>query len=54
MIKGATKSAILKLCDTTQGILWSLQNGEGRGHKPRAIMLMIGTNNIGGVDPRSN
>jgi lysophospholipase L1-like esterase len=31
--------------DTTQGVLWGLQNGEGQGHKPKAIMLMIGTNN---------
>src|SRR5512135_2668130 len=31
--------------DTTQGILWGLQNGEGQGHKPKAVMLMIGTNN---------
>jgi lysophospholipase L1-like esterase len=35
--------------DTTQGILWGLQNGEGQGHKPRAVMLMIGTNNAGGA-----
>lgn len=34
--------------DTTQGVLWGLQNGEGQGHKPKAIMLMIGTNNSGG------
>lgn len=33
--------------DTTQGVLWGLQNGEGQGHKPKAIMLMIGTNNTG-------
>jgi beta-glucosidase len=31
--------------DTTQGVLWRLQNGEGKGHKPKAVMLMIGTNN---------
>lgn len=31
--------------DTTQGVLYRLQHGEGRGFKPRAIMLMIGTNN---------
>jgi lysophospholipase L1-like esterase len=35
--------------DTTQGLLWGLQNGEGQGHKPKAIMLMIGTNNTGGA-----
>ncbi len=33
--------------DTTQGVLWGLQNGEGQGHKPKAVMLMIGTNNSG-------
>jgi beta-glucosidase len=33
--------------DTTQGVLWGLQNGEGKGHKPKAVMLMIGTNNTG-------
>ncbi len=31
--------------DTTQGVLWGLLNGEGQGHKPKAVMLMIGTNN---------
>jgi len=35
--------------DTTQGTLWGLQNGEGQGHKPKAVMLMIGTNNSGGA-----
>src|SRR5678809_224893 len=34
--------------DTTQGVLWGLQNGEGQGFQPKAIMLMIGTNNISG------
>jgi lysophospholipase L1-like esterase len=33
--------------DTTQGLLWGLQNGEGKGHKPKVIMLMIGTNSSG-------
>jgi lysophospholipase L1-like esterase len=33
--------------DTTQGVLWGLQNGEGQGFQPKAIMLMIGTNNSG-------
>ena len=33
--------------DTTQGVLWRLQNGEGAGFKPKAIMLLIGTNNSG-------
>jgi len=35
--------------DTTQGVLWRLQNGEGKGHKPKAVMVMIGTNNTGGA-----
>jgi lysophospholipase L1-like esterase len=34
--------------DTTQGVLWGLHNGEGQGFQPKAIMLMIGTNNAGG------
>ena len=29
-------------------VLWRLRNGEGEGFKPKAIMLMIGTNNTGG------
>jgi lysophospholipase L1-like esterase len=33
--------------DTTQGVLYRLQNGEGTGFSPRAVMLMIGTNNTG-------
>jgi (4-O-methyl)-D-glucuronate---lignin esterase len=37
--------------DTTQGVLWRLQNGEGEGYKPKAIMLMIGTNNTGRNSP---
>jgi lysophospholipase L1-like esterase len=36
--------------DTTQGLLWGLKNGEGQGFQPKAIMLMIGTNNTGGTD----
>ena len=31
--------------DTTQGVLYRLQNGEGTGYSPKAVMLMIGTNN---------
>lgn len=34
--------------DTTQGVLWRLMNGEGKAHKPKAVMLMLGTNNTGG------
>ena len=35
--------------DTTQGVLWRLQNGEGKGHKPKAVRLLLGTNNTGGA-----
>jgi lysophospholipase L1-like esterase len=31
--------------DTTQGVLYRLQHGEGQGFTPKAVMLMIGTNN---------
>jgi len=31
--------------DTTQGVLWGLRNGEGQGFQPKAVMVMIGTNN---------
>ena len=31
--------------DTTQGVLWGMHNGEGQGFQPKAVMLMIGTNN---------
>lgn len=31
--------------DTTQGVLYRLENGESEGFSPRAIMLLIGTNN---------
>ena len=37
--------------DTTQGVLWRLPDGEGQGFKPKAIMLMIGTNNTGRNSP---
>jgi len=37
--------------DTTQGVLWGLKSGEGQGHKPKAVMLMIGTNNGGDKAP---
>ena len=33
--------------DTTQGVLWGLRNGEAQGYQPKAVMLMVGTNNTG-------
>ena len=32
--------------DTTQGVLWRMQNGELEGFKAKLIILMLGTNNI--------
>jgi len=37
--------------DTTQGVLWGLANGEGQGFQPKAIMVMIGTNNSSNTGP---
>lgn len=37
--------------DTTQGVLWGLKNGEGQGFQPKAVMLMVGTNNSGTNTP---
>jgi N-acetylglucosamine-6-sulfatase len=34
--------------DRTQGVLWRMENGELEGYSPRLMMLMIGTNNLGG------
>jgi len=34
--------------DRTQGVLWRMENGELEGYKPKVMMLMIGTNNLGG------
>jgi lysophospholipase L1-like esterase len=33
--------------DMTHGVLWGLRNGEGQGFQPRAVMLLVGINNIG-------
>ena len=45
---GTMKTANFAIAgDTTQGVLWGLKNGEGQGFQPKAIMLMIGTNNSG-------
>jgi lysophospholipase L1-like esterase len=32
--------------DRTQGVLWRMENGELNGYTPKAMMLMIGTNNL--------
>ena len=40
--------------DTTQQVLWRLQNGEGEGFQPKVVMLMIGTNNTGYVKGTTN
>lgn len=45
---GAMKVANFGIAgDTTQGVLYRLRDGEGKGFQPKAIMLMIGTNNAG-------
>src|SRR5262245_40522012 len=45
---GGMKTANFAIAgDTTQGVLWGLKNGEGQGYQPKAVMLMIGTNNAG-------
>jgi lysophospholipase L1-like esterase len=37
--------------DTTQNILWRLQNGELDGVNPKIIVLLAGTNNVGRQPP---
>ena len=37
--------------DTTQNILWRLQNGELEGVNPKVIVLLAGTNNVGATVP---
>lgn len=37
--------------DRTQGVLWRMDHGELEGYSPKLMMLMIGTNNLGGRRP---
>jgi len=37
--------------DTTQGVLYRMDNGEMEGYTPKLMMLMIGTNNTGRNTP---
>ena len=39
--------------DRTQHVLWRIRNGEIDGLKPKAAVIMIGTNNIGQKDPET-
>ena len=40
--------------DTTQNILWRLNNGELDNVKPRIIVLLAGTNNVGNKSPQGD
>ena len=49
---GALKCANFGIAgDRTQGVLWRMGNGELDGYTPKLMMLMIGTNNLGGRTP---
>src|SRR5205807_9026197 len=40
--------------DTTQNILWRLKNGELDNVKPKIIVLLAGTNNVGNKSPQGS
>ena len=40
--------------DKTQNILWRLNNGELDNVKPKIIVLLAGTNNVGNISPEGN
>jgi lysophospholipase L1-like esterase len=40
--------------DRTQHVLWRIQNGEWPEVAPKAVVLMIGTNNVGGSEPTAS
>jgi lysophospholipase L1-like esterase len=40
--------------DTTQNILWRLENGELDNVNPKIIVLLAGTNNVGNLSPQND